>query len=201
MLMFKTGGSFRSLRQSHKRERELIAFVEDSIDAGELTGGLLEELIAECRSRSVAEPQEASWRFLLGRFLTATGDPLEAHEALEAAAELDRGDPRITAHLGIWYQAAFLAVCGERANVDLPAFEAGPALTAGVASFAGIADVPASALASRAEALLRASRRFAMNGRDSRFIDAHVSDVRALPIHTQAVEPTPIDVIPLSRAS
>ncbi len=176
--LFKRRGSITSLGSNHERERELMARIRERHDDGEALGGSIDAVIAECRGRAVSVPAEACWRFYLGRFLMAAGDPIEARDELEAAALADPRDPRIHTHLGLWYEAALLAACEERVHVDLPPL-AGPHLSADAARFASLdEDLPVAALASRAQAFFEAALRFKLPRDDVRYLERHAELVR-----------------------
>jgi hypothetical protein len=197
-MIFKRRGSIGSLRKWHSREWELIARVEAGIDSRQLHGAVLEEIIAEARSRAAAEPEEASWKFILGRYLMAAGSPEEALDALEEAGLLEPQDPRIAAHLGLWYESAFQAAWGDWSNVELPAAD-GPAVTSHVAAFDRFEHgLRPATLAARAEECFRAALRFSLPGDDVRFLRRHIKAVQ-LP-QMEPSEPLPIAVKPLTRA-
>ncbi len=108
----------------------------------------------------------------------AAGDPVEARYELEQAALLDPRDPRIQVHLALWYEAALLAACGDRTNVDLPAL-AGPWLSADAARFAEIDEaLTIPALAACASELIAAALRFKLPHEDVRFLAHHMDLLR-----------------------
>jgi hypothetical protein len=181
--MFKPRGTVNSLTVTRDEEASLVESVELAVDSDPGRSGVLEELVAECRSRSVARPDEASWHFLHGRLLMAAGDPSEARDELEQAALLDPRDPRITAHLALWYEAALLAATGAQANVDLPGV-AGLDLSADAFRFAHI-DEPLTVdeLAKRALKLFDQAMRFRLPRRDIQFLREHVEIVRDAASH------------------
>jgi hypothetical protein len=177
--LFKRRGSIGALARNHERESQLLARIEERIDAGDEPCGLIEAIIAECRVRTVSLPDDASWRLYLGRFLMAAGDPVEARYELEQAALLDPRDPRIQVHLALWYEAALLAACGDRTNIDLPGL-AGPWLSADATRFAEI-DEPLTipTLAACASELFEAALRFKLPHEDVRFLEHHIDVLRA----------------------
>ena len=178
---FKRRGSIASIGSNHERERELMARIRERHDEGQEQGGIIDAMIAECRMRVASRPADASWRFYLGRFLMAAGDPVEARDELEAAALADPLDPRIHTHLGLWYEAALLAACEERVHVDLPPL-AGPHLSASAGRFARLDEqLPVAALASRAEAFFEAALRFKLPSEDARYLERHLELVRTQP--------------------
>jgi hypothetical protein len=177
--LFKRRGSIGALTRNHQRESRLLAHVEERIDAGDEPDGLIEAIIAECRARTVSLPGDACWRLYLGRFLMAAGDPVEARYELEQAALLDPRDPRIQVHLALWYEAALLAACGDRTNVDLPAL-AGPWLSADATRFAEIDEpLPIPTLAGYASELFEAALRFKLPHEDVRFLEHHMNLLRS----------------------
>lgn len=177
--LFKRRGSIGALTRNRKRESELLARIEERIDAGEEPGGLIEAIISECRALIASHPGDASWRLYLGRSLMAAGDPVEARHELEQAALLDPRDPRIQVHLALWYEAALLAACDDRANVDLPAL-AGPWLSADAGRFAGLDEpLPIPTLAAYAVELFEVALRFKLRRDDVRFLEHHVDLLRA----------------------
>ena len=197
--LWKKHGTSSSLGHMQRRERELIERIERSIDEGSRTGGLIEEIVRECRARAMAQPTEASWRYLLGRFLMAAGSPLEARDELEAAAVLRPCDPRIPAHLAIWYAAAFAACTGEQLHLDLPQ-SIGPGLTVDARAFASIDErMNAAALSARCTQFADVALRFAMRGSDARSLKQVRASAQLDPIEAQT--PTPLAIAPLSRAS
>jgi len=176
--VFKSRGTASSLSATRPDEVEMVRRVEQAVDADPHCAGLIAELVAECRSRSVARPKEPSWHFLHGRLLMAAGNPIEAREALEQAALLDPHDPRITAHLALWYEAALLAATGATTNVELPG-AAGPALSASAARFAADSDALSVAeFASRALQLFDRTLAFRLPKHDVRFLRRHAAIVR-----------------------
>lgn len=178
---FKRRGSISSLASNHERESALMARIRERHDDGQEQGGIIDAIIAECRMRVASQPHDAAWRFYLGRFLMAAGDPVEARDELEAAALADPLDPRIHTHLGLWYEAALLAACEERVHVDLPPL-AGPHLSASAARFGRLDEqLPVAALASRAEAFFEAALRFKLPRDDARYLDRHLGLVRTRP--------------------
>jgi hypothetical protein len=180
----KRRGSLGSLFASHARERVLLAAIEARVDGGLERRSLIEALIAQLRVQAQFQPGDASWRFFLGRLLMAVGDPVEARNELEAATELDPRDPRIAAHLALWYEAALLAACGECSNVDLPPL-AGPSLCANVSRFAALVDTqPVDVLAARAAEWAAVALRFRLPEEDRRFLQYHLEVMRTHPIAT-----------------
>lgn len=176
--VFKTRGTVRSLSTARPDEIAMVGAIEEVVDADPTSGGLIAELIAECRSRSVARPHEPSWHFLRGRYLMASGSPAEAREALERASRLDPDDPRVTVHLALWYEAALLATTGATANVELPA-AAGPDVSASATRFAAHRDsLATSELATRALEQFERTLRFRLPRRDARFVQRHAAIVR-----------------------
>ncbi len=199
MELWKRRGTTTSLSHIERRERDLVVHVEAGIDDGSRTGGLIEEIISECRARILVQAEDPSWRLLLGRFLMAAGEPLEARDELEAAAVLNPRDPRISAHLALWYKAALLAASGERANIDLPAGP-GPQLTVDVRAFAALDEVLAPAtLASRVTQLIDATLKFALRGADERMLKQHRASVMLPPVDVATA--LPIALTSLSQAS
>ena len=176
--MFKPRGTVNSLSAARDEEIQLVETVELAVDSDPTRAGVLAELVAECRSRSIARPDEASWHFLHGRLLMAAGDPSDAREELEQAALADPRDPRITAHLALWYEAAVLAAIGAQTNVDLPSV-AGIDLSANAARFAR-ADEPLTLdeLSQRAMKLFDRTLRFRLPRRDVMFLRSHMEVVR-----------------------
>jgi tetratricopeptide (TPR) repeat protein len=178
---FKRRGSIESLIGNHPREQQLIAEIEIRVDTGLERRGLIEAMVVELQALAVANPRDASWRFYLGRLMMAVGDPLDARDELEAATALDPRDPRITAHLAIWYHAALLAACGERSNIDLPPL-AGPDLCADASRFADLNDpLPPETLAARAAEWARAALRFRLSSEDQRFLSYLLHTARTYP--------------------
>ena len=198
MNLWKRRGITNSLSHVEARERELVLDIERGLDTGRLTGGLLREIATEARARSRRFPGDASWPFLLGRCLMATGEPIEAREQLEAAALLSPRDPRISAHLALWYAAAYLAASGDYANLEMPP-GAGLGITVDVRAFDRI-DEPLSpaALASRLTQYVDATLRFSLRASDAEILKRHRASV-ALP-HFDAPPSEPPALIPLSRA-
>jgi hypothetical protein len=198
MNLWKRRGITSSLAHVESRERELIADVERGLDAGRLSGGLLREIVAEARARTRRFPGDASWPYLLGRFLMAIGEPIEAREQLESAALLAPRDPRISAHLALWYAAAYLAASGDYTNLEMPP-GAGPEITVDVRAFDRIDEpLPATALASRVTQYVDATLRFSLRAGDARMLKRHRASVALAHI-----EPAPSDppaLVPLSRA-
>lgn len=198
MELWKKRGTSPSLGHMHRHERELVEHVERGIDEGTRSGGLIEEIMLECRARAATRPTDASWRFMLGRFLLATGSPLEAQDELEAAAVLDPRDPRISAHLAAWYAAAFAAATGECNQVDLPA-GAGPDLIADIAAFARTEErANLASLSARCLQFIEVTRKFAISGSDQRALEALRDIVRLAPVEAQAT--APLAMAPMSRA-
>jgi hypothetical protein len=198
MQLWKHRGTTNSLSHVERRERDLIAHVERGIDEGIRHGGLIEEIVTECRARILIQPDDASWRFLLGRFLMATGQPADARDELEAAAMLNPRDPRVSAHLALWYEAAFLAASSGRSTVELPS-GAGPEITVDVRAFGDLDEVlPAATLASRVMQLVDATLKFSLRGADQRMLKTHRASVIPAPVEAPAA--TPLNIVPLSRA-
>jgi hypothetical protein len=186
---FKRRGSIASLVGSHPREQELIAGIEARVDAGEERRGLIEAVIAQLQALVASSPRDASWRFYLGRLMMAVGDPLEARDELEAASALDPRDPRIAAHLAIWYEAALLAACGERSNIDLPPL-AGPDLCADTSRFADLDEnLPPATLAARLAEWAHAALRFRLSGEDRRFLSYLLHTAKTQPFSAAASGP------------
>jgi len=176
--LFKSRGTASSLSATRPDEVDMVQAVEQVVDSNPNCAGVIAELVAECRSRSVARPHEPSWHFLQGRFLMAAGNPLDARDALEQAALLDPNDPRVAAHLALWYEAALLAATGATANVELPA-AAGPDVSASAARFTAESDyLSVEELASRALQLFGRTLAFRLPARDVRFIRRHEAIVR-----------------------
>jgi hypothetical protein len=176
--LFKPRGTAPSLTTARDAEADLVRSVEEAVDSDPTRAGLIEELMAECRSRTVARPDEPSWRFLHGRLLMAAGDPVEARDELEQAAVLDPRDPRITAHLALWYEAALFAATGAGVNVGLPS-GAGPDLSADAARFAATDEyLSVELLAQRSLQLFDEALRFRLPHRDMRFLRRHAEIVR-----------------------
>jgi tetratricopeptide (TPR) repeat protein len=187
--LFKRRGSVASLIGNHPREEQLIVGIEAQVDAGLERRSLIDAMIAQLQALAAASPADASWRFYLGRLMMAAGDPLEARDELEAAAVLDPRDPRIAAHLAIWYEAALLASCGERSNIDLPPL-AGPNLCADASRFAGLdSDLPPATLAARVTEWAHAALRFRLSREDQRFLEYHLTMARTHPFATVAPDP------------
>jgi len=168
----------RSLTAVLEAEREAISSVERAVDVDPTRAGLLAEMIAECRRRAAARPDDGSWHFLQGRLLMAAGDAMEAREELEVAAMLRPRDVRVTAHLALWYEAALMAATGANTNVELPE-AAGPEISANAARFAKL-DEPLAVdeIAGRALKLFEAALRYKLPAPDVRFLRRHVADVR-----------------------
>jgi hypothetical protein len=197
MGLWKRRGTTHSLSDVPRRERDLVTHVEHGIDDRVRHGGLIEEIIAECRSRILIQPNDASWRFLLGRFLMAAGEPAAAREELETAAVLCPRDPRVGAHLALWYKAAFLAASGGSANVELPG-GAGPELTVDVRAFATLDEgLTTAALVSRMTQLIDATLKFSLRKADRRMLKAHRASAPRRPLDAAATTPR---AVPLSRA-
>lgn len=198
MDIWKRRGITSSLSHVEARERDLVSDVERALDAGRLHGGLIREIIAEARRRTVRYPSDASWPYLLGRGLMAVGEPGEAREQLEVAAVLSPRDPRITAHLALWYAAACLAASGDYTNLEMPG-GAGPELTVHTRAFAHL-DEPLSAttLASRVTQFIDATLRFSLRARDEQMLKSHRSRVTLASIDDGA--PAPVALAPLPRA-
>jgi hypothetical protein len=198
MDLWRRRGITSSLSHVEAREHELVSDIESALDAGRLTGGLLREIVTEARARSRRFPGDASWPFLLGRCLMAIGEPVEARERLEAAALVSPRDPRISAHLALWYAAAYFAASGDYANLEMPP-GAGPEITVDVRAFNGI-DEPLSpaALASRVTQYVDATLRFSLRARDAQMLKRHRASVALA--HIDAVPSEPPTLIPLSRA-
>ncbi|MEX2227054.1 MAG: hypothetical protein WEB52_11465 [Dehalococcoidia bacterium] len=151
--------------------------IEHAVDSDPTCAGVIAELVAECRSRALARPDEASWHFLNGRLLMAAGNPLEARDELERAALLDPRDPRITAHLGLWYEAALLAATGTTTNVELPP-SVGPEVSASAARFAAIEEaLSVEDLAQRSLELFEQALTFRLPRRDVQFLQRHAAIV------------------------
>ncbi len=180
--MFKRKPSIQGLTRVRGSEASLIALVESRVDSGAATGGLIEEIVAECRSRVVALPADASWRFLVGRFLMAAGDPIEARDELEQAILLDPLDPRVPAHLGIWYETALVARRGGASNIDLPVLP-GPVVSADASKF-GLLDerLAPELLRKRSLEFFDAAARFSLPRADARFLRQHIAHTRGLPL-------------------
>jgi tetratricopeptide (TPR) repeat protein len=184
--LFKPRGTVSSLSAARSEERSMVRLVEQAVDSDPHCAGVIAELAAECRSRAVARPDEASWRFLHGRLLMAAGNALEAREELERAALLDPRDPRITAHLALWYEAALLAATGMQVNVELPPAP-GPDISASAIRFAAI-DEPlrVEEMAERALQLFEQALRFRLPRRDLHFLRRHAANVRDNASNTDA---------------
>ena len=198
MQLWKRRGTTNSLSHIERREGDLVAHIERGIDDRTRSGGLIEEIIAECRARTLTQPEDASWRFLLGRCLMAVGEPMEARDELEAAAVLAPRDPRVSAHLAFWYEAASLAAAGGHANVELPA-GAGPELTVRLSAFLDIQEsLSPAALATRATAFIDATLRFALRGRDVAMLKHRRQSLMVSPIDVPA--PAALTLVPNSRA-
>jgi hypothetical protein len=176
--VFKRRGTASSLSATRPDEQSMIGAVEHAVDSDPSCAGLIAELVAECRSRSVARPNEPSWHFLHGRFLMAAGDPFEARDELEQAALLDPHDPRVTAHLALWYEAALLAATGATTNVGLPPL-LGPEVSASAARFAATPEaLGIDELARRALQLFEQAEKFRLPRQDLRFLRRHAAAVR-----------------------
>ena len=180
--LFKRRGTFTSLISNHKREMALFAGIEARVDAGLERGSILDAAVGQLQTLAAANPTDAAWRFHLGRVLMAAGDPLEAREELEAAAALDPRDPRIAAHLAIWYQAALLALCGDLSNIDLLPL-AGPRLCANARKFAEIDEIaPAATLAERCAEWAQTASRFRLASEDHDFLQYLVQSTKDRPL-------------------
>ena len=185
----KRRGTSNSLIGNHRRERVLLAEIEARVDAGLDRRSLIEAIVAQLRVRAQLQPGDPSWRFYLGRLMMAAGDPAEARDELEAAAALDPRDPRIAAHLALWYEAAMLATCGERSNIALPPL-AGPDLCANASRFADLDEqLTPSALAGRAAEWARAALRFRLSSEDQRYLHYHLHLARTHPFAALVANP------------
>lgn len=179
-LFLKRKGSVRSLSSARPREAALVAEIEALVEADPYRGGLLAELIAACRARAAQSANDASWPFLLGRFLMAGGEAEEAREALRRASMLDPRDPRIALHRAIWHQAALFAACGLRENIEMPDI-CGPSLSADGTGFAAVSrQHPPQQLLLGAIELLDEAARYRLPPRDRADIAARRARLDAL---------------------
>jgi hypothetical protein len=191
----KQRGSIGSLISNHRRELVLIAGIEARVDSGLERRSLIEALVAQLRVQAQLQPGDPSWRFYLGRLMMAVGDPVEARDELEAAAALDPRDPRTAAHLALWYEAALLAACGDRSNIDLPPL-AGPNLCADASRFADLDEqLTPAALASRVVDWAKIALRFRLSSEDQRFLQYHLEVAQTHPFVNLTASPEPVMLI------
>jgi hypothetical protein len=157
-------------------ERRLLVQVKAEIDRREIPMGLLDELIIESRRRAASSPRNASWHLLLGRFLMATGDPLEARVSLQRALALEPRSVRTLAHLGVWHEAARASAIGDERNIALPDL-GDVGLCADVSHFAAFYHGPAAALSARAAAFFRTALSQNLSAADRDVLEAHLHRV------------------------
>ena len=138
--------------------------------------GCLDELMRECRRRTLSRPNNASWHLLLGRFRMAGGDPIQALASLQRAHALEPQSVRVLGHLGVWHEAALAATLGDERNVALP--DLGDlGLCADVSRFAAFYHGPASATSLRAAAFFRAALAEDPPPEDREFLESHLHRV------------------------
>jgi hypothetical protein len=164
------------LTATRARERRLLSQVNGMIDRREIRMGLLDELLEACRRRAASSPRNASWHLLLGRFLMAAGDPVEARVSLQRAFALEPRSVRTLAHLGVWHEAALASAIGDDRNVALP--DLGDlGLCADVSRFAAFEHGPVSALSVRAAAFFRAALSENLSTADREVLETHLHRV------------------------